>query len=451
MDARLGKIENSEAYIEIEIDAEMLEQGMEKAYRKVVKQVTVPGFRRGRVPRQLLEAHFGKEILYEDTLEFVVPDAYDQAIEKLKIEPLAQPEFDQIGEIQEGEPLTLNVRVAVKPDVKLGELEGIKVSIPKVEVTEKDVDQRLEDMRSRYARLIEKTDEAAASGDTVKIDFEGSIDGVLFEGGTGTDYSLELGSHSFIPGFEEQLVGAHTGDTVEVKVTFPQEYHAEDLAGKDAVFKTTVNKIETRELRPLDDAFVQEVSEFETVAELREDLKKKLEEIAQQRKQEMINDEVISEALSLCEVPVAKAVINMQVSAMLKQFEQRIATQGIKLEQYFQLTNTSEEDFRQDMSPEAEHKVKVDFMLEKIIEEKGIEVTDEEIDNKITEVAASMKVDADQARQNLAGVMDNITYGLKLDKAVKYLVDHAEIVENDNTDSSEQNDSSEELETPEKE
>lgn len=431
MDARLGKIENSEAYIEIEIDAEMLEEGMEKAYRKVVKQVTVQGFRKGRVPRQLLEAHYGKEILYEDTLEIIVPDAYDQAIEQLNIVPIAQPEFDQIGEIEEGQPLKVNVKVAVKPDVKLGDMEGIKVSIPRIEVTEEEVEHRLEDMRSRYAKLVEKIDEPAAAGDTVKIDFEGSIDGVLFDGGTGEDYPLELGSQSFIPGFEEQLVGAKTGDIIEVKVTFPEEYHADDLAGKDAVFKTTVKQIETKELRVLDDSFVQEVSEFETVAELREDVKKKLEEMAEHRKQEMINDEVISEALKLCEVPVADAVVNMQVSAMLKQFEDRIAPQGIKLQQYFELTNTSEDDFKQDMRPEAEHTVKVNFMLEKVIEEKGIEVTDEELDKKISDVATSMKVELDQAKQNLAGIMDNIAYNLKLEKAMKYLVDNAEIVENE--------------------
>lgn len=447
MDARLGKIENSEAYIEIEIDAQMLEEAMEKAYRKVVKQVTVPGFRRGRVPRQLLEAHFGKEILFEDALEFVVPDAYDQALEQLNIEPIAQPEFEEIGEIAEGQPLKVNVKVAVKPDVKLGELEGIKVSIPKIEVTDKEVDQRLEDMRSRYARLVEKTDEPAAIGDTVKIDFEGSIDGVLFEGGTGEDYPLELGSHSFIPGFEEQLVGTNQGDVVEVKVTFPEEYHAQDLAGKDAVFKTTIKQIDSRELRTLDDAFVQEVSEFETVAELRQDVQKKLEEIAEHRKEEMINDEVISQALELCEIPVPHAVINMQVSAMLKQFEDRIATQGIKLQQYFQLTNTSEDDFRQDMWPEAEHTVKVNFMLEKIIEEKGIEVTDEEIDNRISSIAESMKVELDQAKQNLAGIMDNLTYNLKLEKAIKYLVNNAEITENEENDSTEEITKTEESET----
>lgn len=431
MEARLEKIENSEAYIEIEIDAAMLEQGMEKAYRKVVKQVTVPGFRRGRVPRQLLEAHFGKEILFEDTLEFVVPDAYEQAVEQLNIEPIAQPEFEEVGEIVEGQPLKINVKVAVKPEVKLGNLEGIEVSIPRIEVTDKDVDQRLEDIRSRYARLVEKTDEPAAIGDTVKIDFEGTVDGVLFEGGTGTDYPLELGSHSFIPGFEEQLVGAKKGDVVEVKVTFPEEYHAEDLAGKDAVFKTTIKQIDSRELRTLDDAFVQEVSEHETVDDFKQMIRKQLDYVADNRKQEMIKDEVISKAIALCEIPVADAVVQMQITAMLKQFERQLAPQGIDLPRYYELTNTTEEDLRQDMWSDAEQRVKVNFMLEKIIEEKGIEVTDEEIDNKINEVATNLKVELDETKQRLAGVMDDLIFNLKAEKAVKYLVDSAEVVEND--------------------
>ncbi|HBQ85045.1 MAG TPA: trigger factor [Syntrophomonas sp.] len=434
MDARLGKIENSEAYIEIEIDAAMLEQGMEKAYRKVVKQVTVPGFRRGRVPRQLLEAHFGKEILFEDTLEFVVPDAYEQAVEQLNIDPIAQPEFEEVGEIVEGQPLKINVKVAVKPEVKLGKLEGIEVSIPRIEVTDKDVDQRLEDIRSRYARLVEKTDEPAATGDTVKIDFEGTVDGVLFEGGTGTDYPLELGSHSFIPGFEEQLVGAKKGDVVEVKVTFPEEYHAEDLAGKDAVFKTTIKQIDSRELRTLDDAFVQEVSEYETVDDFKQMIRKQLDYVADNRKQEMIKDEVISKAIALCEIPVADAVVQMQINAMLKQFERQLAPQGIDLPRYYELTSTTEEDLRQDMWSDAEQRVKVNFMLEKIIEEKGIEVTDEEIDNKINEVATNLKIELDEAKQRLVGVMDDLIFNLKAEKAVQYLVDSADVVENDTTE-----------------
>lgn len=428
MNAKLEKIENSEAYIAIEVDAEAFEQGLETAYRKVVKQVSIPGFRKGKTPRPLLEAHFGREILFEDALEAVVPDAYQEAIKELNIEPIAQPEFD-MGEIEADQPFKFNVKVAVKPDVVLGNLEGLEISVPKFEITEQDVDNRMEDMRSRYAQLVEKTDEPAANGDTVKIDFEGFVDEVPFEGGTGQDYSLELGSGTFIPGFEEQLVGAKVGESKDVKVTFPESYHAPDLAGKDAVFKVTVNKIEAKELRTLDDAFAQEMSEFETIGELREDVKKNLVDTAEYRQKEMMREEVLKEALKVCDIPVADAAINLQVDTMLKQMDERMKSQGLSLETYFQMSQANEEEFRQDLWPDAESTVKTNFMLEKIVEEKGIEVSDEELDNRIGEVAANMNVELDQAKQKLAGIMDNIIFNMKMEKAIQYLLDNAKVTE----------------------
>jgi trigger factor len=436
MDAKLEKIENSEAYITIEVDAQAFEQGLETAYHKVVKQVSIPGFRKGRVPRPLLEAHFGREILFEDALEAVVPGAYDEAIKELNIEPIAQPEFD-MGEIEEDKPFKFNVKVAVKPDVVLGNLEGLKVTAPKFEITEQDVDNRMEDMRSRYAQLVEKTDEPADNGDTVQIDFEGFVDDVPFEGGTGQDYSLELGSGTFIPGFEEQLVGVKVGESKDVKVTFPESYHADNLAGKDAVFKVTVNKIEAKELRPLDDAFAQEVSEFENISDLREDVKKNLINAADYRKKEMMREEVLKEALKVCDIPVADAAIKLQVDAMMKQMDERMKAQGLSLDAYFEMTQASEEEFRQDLWPDAESTVKTNFMLEKIVEEKGFEVTDEELDNRISEVAKNMGVEIDQAKQNLAGVMDNIIFNMKIEKAIQYLVDNAEVIEEEQENTSE--------------
>lgn len=428
MDARLEKIEKSEAFFEIEVDAATVEDGLEQAYRKVVKQVNVPGFRKGRVPRELLEANFGKEILYEDALEFIVPAAYEKAIDDLKIDVMAQPEFD-LGDIQSGEPLRIKVKVAVKPEVELGKLEGLEISIPTVEVTEADVDRRLEDMRSHYARLVEKVEAPSELGDSVTIDFAGSIDGVPFEGGTGEDYQLELGSNTFIPGFEEQLVGLKAGETKDVEVTFPESYHAEDLAGKDAVFKTTISKIESKELRPLDDDFAQEVSNFDTIEELRNDVRDNLIKVNENQVNGLKKKEVVAKALEQCRIDVAPAVVENQFQNMLNQFEQRLNSQGIGLEQYFQMTSSNLNDFRQDMLPEAEHNIKTNFMLEKIIEEKGIEITDEEVDKQIQEIAAQMGVDFDQAKQNLEGVIDKVSYNLKMDKAVQYLVDNALITE----------------------
>ena len=428
MDARLEKIENSEAYLEIEVDAETLEKGLEKAYRKVVKEVNIPGFRKGKVPREFLEAHFGKEILYEDAMELVIPDAYEQAIDDLKIEPLAQPEFD-ISDIQAGQPLQFKVKVAVKPEVKLGNLEGLEVSIPVMRVSEADVELRMEDMRSGYAQLVEKVEAPSELGDTVIIDFVGSIDGVPFEGGAGEDYQLELGSNTFIPGFEEQLVGLKAGDTKDVQVTFPEEYHAEDLAGKEAVFQTTINKIEHRLLRELDDEFAQEVSDFETIEELRASVRENLIKANEYRQNGVKKKEVLDRALEQCSIDIAPAVVEMQFQTLLSQFEQRISSQGIDLDQYFQMTNSNLHEFREDMLPEAERNAKTNFMLEKIIEEKGFELTDEEIDNQIAEIAEQMGVDIDQARQNLEGVMDRVRFNMKVDKAIQYLVDNAVITE----------------------
>lgn len=428
MGAVLEKIENSEAYIAIEVDPGKLEEGLEHAYRKVVKQVSIPGFRRGRVPRQLLEAHFGKEVLYQDALEYIVPVAYEEAITELNIEPIAQPDFD-IEDIDDGQPLQVKVRVAVKPDVQLGEIEGVEVRIPRMEITDQDVERRLEDIRSRYAQLEEKTDEPAEPGDVLTIDFVGYLDGELFEGGTSEDYSLEIGSNTFIPGFEDQLIGAKVGEEKEVKVTFPEEYHAEDLAGKEALFKVTVKGIETRKLREMDDEFAQEVSQFDTMVEFKEDVRNNLVQMMEGRKKELIQQEVLDRAVEASDIPLAEAVVNMQIERMLQQFSQRLSSQGLTLEQYFQFTASTQEDLETDMRPEAERSAKINFLLEKIVEEKGIEVTDEEMDKQIEEAAQGMGVDPAQAKQNLAGIMDNLEFSVKMDKAVQFLVDHAKIEE----------------------
>ncbi|NLB88908.1 MAG: trigger factor [Syntrophomonadaceae bacterium] len=428
MQAKLEKIENSEAYIQIEVDAAKMEEGFEYAYRQIVKQVNIPGFRKGKAPRQLIENVYGKEIFYQDALERVVPEAYEEAIKQLDIEPIAQPEFD-IGEIEDDKPFTFTAIVAVKPEVKLGQLEGLEISIPKFEVTDEDVERRIEQIRSNYAQLEKKEDEPAELGDTVIIDFEGFMDGVAFEGGKGEDYPLELGSNTFIPGFEEKLVGTKAGDTVDVEVTFPEQYHEPSLAGKPAVFKVTVKEIETKKIRPLDEEFVQEVSEFETVEEFREDIKNSLVEMLERQKKEYLKQLVIEKALEVSEVPVPKAVVRMQAEGMVQDFGQRIAMQGLTLEQYFSATQSTEEDLINDIWPDAERNVKTNFMLEKIVEEKGFEITDEEVDKQIEEMAASMGMEFEDAKTRLAGAIENIKFGMQVDKAIDYLIENANITE----------------------
>jgi trigger factor len=430
MEARLEKIESSEAHIEITVDAEKMEEGFEKAYRKVVKQVSVPGFRKGRVPRQLLEAHFGKEVLYQDALEYIVPLAYEEALTMVDIEPIAQPEFD-IEDINPGEEFKFKAIVAVKPEVKLGDFTDLEVTIPPMTVSDENVEQRLEDIRQRYAEIVEKTDEPALLGDTVTIDFEGFLDGVPFEGGKDEDYPLELGSDTFIPGFEQQLVGMKVGEEKDVEVTFPEYYHGEDLAGKEAVFKVAIKKITAKKARELNDEFAQEISEFETIEELRADIRKSMEAINEQQKKEIIQQSVINQAVDRCEMEVPKAAVQAQTENMMRQLEQRMISQGISMDQYFQITNSNEEEFQQSIWPEAERMVMSNFMLEKIVEEKGFVISDEEIDKYIEQVAQGMGMETEAARERLETAMDRIIFSLKIDKAIEYLVDNAKVTEQD--------------------
>ncbi|NLN86816.1 MAG: trigger factor [Syntrophomonadaceae bacterium] len=428
MSARLEKIENSEAYLEIEVDAATLEEGMEKAYRKVVKQVAIPGFRKGKVPRGFLEAHFGKEILFEDTLEFVVPEAYERALQELEVDPIAQPEFDiDIEKLEPGSAFPFKVRVAVKPEVVLGQLEGLEIKIPKFSTSEDDVHARLDDLRSRYAQLVEKIEAPAEIGDTVVIDFVGTTDGVPFPGGASEGYQLELGSDTFIPGFESQLVGLKAGESKAVEVKFPDNYHADDLKGKEAVFQTTVIKVETKVKRELDDEFAQEISDFDTIGELIDDIRLNLVKAMDMRRDEATKNEAVNKIAEVSQVDIAPAVAEMQLDTILSQLEQRLGTQGISLEQYFQMTKSNVDEFREDMRPQAIQQAKTNFVLEKIIEEKGIDLTDAEIDHEIGVIAQQMGVELEQARQNLEGLMERITYNIRIDKAVQYLVDHAVI------------------------
>lgn len=429
MEARLEKIEHSEAYIAVEVDAERLEEGLQQAYLKVVKEVSLPGFRKGRIPRQLLEARFGPEILYQDAIELIVPVAYEQAVKQLDITPIAQPSFE-VGEIKGGEAFTFQARIPVKPEVVLGELEGLEIAVPVFEVTEQDVESKINEMRTRYAELVvQSEDYVAQNGDTVYHDFEGFIDGVPFEGGKGEDYPLELGSNTFIPGYEEQVVGVKSGEEKDVVVSFPEDYQSEELAGKEAVFKIKVKKVESKQLRELDDDFVQEISEFETVDELRNGVRDNLTAQIDARRRDIMRQEVLREALQRCEITVADAVIKEHAEIMLKQFEYRMASQGLDLKQYMQFTGGSIDRLLESLYPEAENKVKCDFLLEKLVEEKGIEVSDEEINKHIEEVAQNTGLTIEDAREQLEEMMEGVSMQLKVDKAIDYLLDKAVITE----------------------
>jgi len=429
MVAKLEKIENSEAYLNIKVDTEKFEEGLQKAYKKVVKQVAIPGFRKGKVPRPLLEAHFGKEVLYEDALEFVVPDAFAAAIQELGLEPIAKPEYT-FNTIEAGKPVEFSVKVAIKPEVKLGQMEGIQINIPKFEVSEEHVNEVLENMRLRYAESIEKTDEPAELGDALDIDFEGFINDEPFAGGSAKDYRLVLGSNSFIPGFEDQLVGLKAGESKDVKVTFPEAYHAQDLAGKDAVFKVTVKKVFGRKLRELNDEFAQEISEYETMEELKANIRKDLENTSETKKRNAIRSAIINKIIEVCDLTVSPTVIEEEIQHMMEQFDHRLQHQGFSLERYLKMTGATVDSFKEEVRPEAERNVKSHFILEKLIQEKGIEASDEELDKEISKIASRMNISPEEARQGLGdAALDNIKMNLLIDKALQYLIDHAVITE----------------------
>lgn len=428
MAARLEKIENSAAHLEIEISAEVFEEAMEKAYRKVRTQIMVPGFRRGRVPRQILEAQFGREVLYEDALEIAVPDAYEAALEELQIEGLAPPDFDIPEEIQADKPVIIKAVVAVKPEVTHGELKGLEIMVPIMEIGDEDVDKQLQAMRERYSEII-ASEEPAKMGDTVHIDFEGFIDEVAFEGGKGTDYPLELGSNSFIPGFEEQLVGIAAGSDTEVKVPFPEEYHAEELAGKDAVFKVRVNRVETKQLRELDDDFAQEVSNFDTLAELREDLRAKSIEVMEQEQNRFRRDMVVGKALEVTEMELPEALIDVRVENMVRQLEQQLMRQGMGINDYISYSGMQMDTLKSAMRPDAINNLRTSFMLEKIADEQEIVISDEELEAELKNMADSMGMDAAEAPELMAGIRDSLMMDMRINRAVDYLVENAVITE----------------------
>lgn len=428
MVAKLEKIENSEAYLNIEVDTEKFEEGLEKAYKKVVKQVAIPGFRKGKVPRPLLEAHFGKEVLYEDALEFVVPDAFAAAIMELGLEPIAKPEY-QFNTIEAGKPVEFSVKVAVKPEVKLGNMEGLQISIPKFEINEENVNEVLENMRLRYAESVEKTDEPAELGDALDIDFDGYVNEEPFAGGSAQDYRLVLGSNSFIPGFEDQLVGVKAGESKDVKVTFPEAYHAQELAGKDAVFKVAVKKVIGKKLRELNDEFAQEISEYETLEELKDNIRKDLQNTSESKKKNAIKSEIVNKIIDICELTISPTVIEEEVQHMMEQFDQRLQQQGFNLDRYLKMTGATLDSFKEEIKPEAERNVKSHFILEKLIQEKGIEASDEELDNQIEKIASRMNITPEEARQGLGDNIVNIKMNLLIDKAFEYLIDNAVITE----------------------
>ncbi|WP_010630352.1 trigger factor [Sporolactobacillus vineae] len=418
------KKEGSEGTLTFEVDADSFNTALDKAFRKVVKKVNVPGFRKGRVPRILFEQRFGVEALYEDAVDFVLPDAYSEAIDQTGIEPVDRPKVD-VKEIGKGKKLVLTADVTVKPEVKLGAYKGLEVEEKSTEVTDADVDHEIKHLQERYAELVVKDDGQVEKGDTVVLDFDGYVDGKQFEGGKADNYSLEIGSGSFIPGFEDQLIGLKVNEEKDVVVTFPKDYHAEDLKGKEATFKVKIHEIKQKQLPALDDEFAKDTDEdVETFDALKEKIKARLIEHKEADAKSSKRESVVEQASANAEINIPEVMVSNEQDNMVKEFEQRLQQQGLNLETYSKLTGTDQSALRDQMKDDAEKRVRTNLTLEAVANAENIEVSEDEINEELKKMADSYKIKVDQLKKAL-GSTTLVEGDLRLRKALDFLVDNS--------------------------
>lgn len=423
MSVKWEKQEGNEGVLTVEVDAETFNKALDDAFKKVVKQVSIPGFRKGKVPRGLFEQRFGVESLYQDALDILLPVEYPKAIDEAGIEPVDRPEID-VEKIEKGESLIFTAKVTVKPEVKLGDYKGLNVEKDDTAVTDEDVQEELKGMQNRQAELVVKEEGAIENGDTVVLDFEGFVDGEAFEGGKAENYSLEVGSGSFIPGFEEQLVGLEAGAEKDVEVTFPEEYHAEDLAGKPAVFKVKIHEIKAKELPALDDEFAKDVDEeVETLAELTEKTKKRLEEAKENEAEGKLREELVAKASENAEVDIPQAMVDTELDRMMKEFEQRLQMQGMNLELYFQFSGQDEDALKEQMKEDAAKRVKSNLTLEEIAAAENLQVSDEEVEEELSKMAEAYNMPIENIKQAI-GSTEAMKEDLKVRKAIDFLVEN---------------------------
>lgn len=414
--------ENSQVYLEIEIEQDAFEAGMEKSYKKNVKAISIPGFRKGKAPRKYIEKMYGEAIFYEDAINFAFPEAYDAALKELELDAVSQPEVDIVS-VGEGKGCVLSVVTTVKPEVKLGDYKSLKVEKTAVEVTDEEVEAELKRAQENCARVETLEEGTPENGDTVVLDFDGSVDGVPFEGGKAEGYNLELGSGSFIPGFEEQLVGKNLNEEVLVNVTFPEEYHAEDLAGKAAVFKCVMHSIMKKELPALDDEFAKDVSEFDTLDEYKADIVAKIKERKEMAAQQDYENTVLEKAAELMEVEIPAVMVDNQVEQYLNDMRYRVESQGLPFEQYLQFTGMSIDAFRENVRPQAEKGARVSLLIENVAKAEGLKATDEDVEEEIKKLAEGYGMEEDKVREIVGNNADAIKQDIEYRKAVQFIVD----------------------------
>ncbi|MGE5380299.1 MAG: trigger factor [Methylocystaceae bacterium] len=431
MKTTVETIEKNKVAMEVVIDQERLDRSLDHAYRKLAGKVNIPGFRKGKAPRPIVESFIGYEALLEEALEEVVNDTYSEAIKENDIEPVAQPHIDLVS-TEKGQPVVYKATIVTRPEVELGAYTEIAVSVPTMDVTENDIENRLNLMRNRYAQLeTVDADIPAEMGNTLLIDFTGSLEGVPFPGGSAEDYSLELGSGRFIPGFEEQLVGAKTGEDVQVNVTFPADYHSADLAGKEAVFAVKVKEIKRKVLAELSDEFAQEVSDYDTLDELKESIKKSMEEMAVVRRKQLATTSVEDQVIANASVDIPEEMVQNRTYQMIEQMGERLAYQGLSLEEYMKSTETSWEDLESEFKADAEKLVRRELVLLAVAKAEGLTVDEEDFEESMSKAAADYGVSVEEVKKSVASSRKRIEEGILLDKAAEFLYEKAQVtVEN---------------------
>lgn len=425
MSLQVEKMEHNMAKLTIEVSAEEFEKALNGAYMKQKKNISVPGFRKGKVPRQMVEKMYGVEIFYDDAANALIPEAYAKAYDEADIEIASQPSIEVV-QIEKGKSFIFTAEVAVKPEVTLGEYKGLAVDKVSNRVTQKEVEERLVKEQEKSARTIVVEGRPVQDKDEVVLDFEGFVDGVAFEGGKGENYPLVIGSGSFIPGFEEQLIGAETEKEVEVNVTFPKEYHAEELAGKEAVFKCTVHEIKAKELPELNDEFASEISEFDTLDELKADIKAKIKEEKNAEGKRKREDQAVEQAVANASMDIPDAMVDTEVRQMANDFAQRIKQQGLTVEQYMQFTGMTSEKMLEEFKPQALKRIQTRLVLEAIVKAENIEISDERLDEELTKMAEAYKMEVEKLKEFMGDAeKEQMKQDMAVQEAVTFLADNA--------------------------
>lgn len=428
MSLQVEKLEKNMAKLTIEVSAEEVEKAIEKAYQKQKSRISVPGFRKGKVPRKMVEKMYGVGVFYEDAVNDMIPTAYEAAVKESELEIVSQPKIDVV-QIEAGKEFIFTAEVAVKPEVELGEYKGVEVPKSDVSVSDEEIMAEIDKEREQNSRIITVDDRAVEDGDMTVIDFEGFVDGVAFEGGKGTDYPLTIGSHSFIDTFEEQLIGKNIGEGVDVNVTFPEEYHAEELKGKPALFKVTVKEIKKKELPELDNDFVEDVSEFSTVDEYKASIKTKIEEKKADEAKSAKEEATIEKIIEGAKMEIPDAMVDSQVRQMAEDFARRISAQGLTIDQYFQYTGLTSDKLLEQMRPQALKRIQSRLVLEAVADKENFEVTDEDVNNEINDMASAYQMEADKLKDLLTDAdKENMKRDIQVKKAVEFVTENAKEV-----------------------